>query len=121
MGPKSDSVVSKEMKDKDFDTEVDSDRRKPETGRDVPRQLIRIQKTKVGDGIVKVELRYVSYQKNDKNDLKEGDVSSQILAHLFAKYQEMESGTKKKIFIDQQPQYIKSLLLKMENADSLNK
>ncbi|CAD5206225.1 unnamed protein product [Bursaphelenchus okinawaensis] len=103
------------MKDKN----VDTDREERSENRSIPRQMIRIRRTKVDDDYIKVELRYVSYQKTDKTDDTDEDVTAKVLSHLFSKYQEM-SAKQKKRFIEQQPQHTQTTILQMAKYDDLN-
>lgn len=92
--------------------EVDNENRKQ------PRQIMRIQKTDAGNGLVKVELRYVSYQSEETLQKQTGqeEVTSNILGHLLARYNDLQSK-QKAVYLDEQHQTIKNLILKMEQAE----
>ncbi|KAI6232976.1 hypothetical protein M3Y99_00958000 [Aphelenchoides fujianensis] len=80
--------------------------------RNEPRQLLRIKRKKAAAGLVKLELRYVSYQPEaPKND---GEVASAALANLFAHFMELR-GDGKEITQSEMDPLTQILLLRMEN------
>ncbi|KAI6179382.1 hypothetical protein M3Y98_00604400 [Aphelenchoides besseyi] len=80
--------------------------------RNEPRQLLRIKRKKLPNGLVKLELRYVSYQPDaPKND---GEVASAALANLFAHFMDLRGDSKEITQSDMDP-VTQALLLRMEN------